>query len=111
MPTHAVPYTHTDTEPLTSNQPLTCPQAYVESNPGMRISLLHLDMDVAAPTLAALEAFWPRVARGGMVVFDEYAVPRWSEANAVDEFFKDKPEVKIQTLPWARSPTAFVIKP
>ncbi|MEM6962959.1 MAG: TylF/MycF/NovP-related O-methyltransferase, partial [Myxococcota bacterium] len=33
--------------------------AYCASHPGFRISLLHLDFDLAAPTEAALEVFWP----------------------------------------------------
>src|SRR5262249_2760157 len=47
---------------------------YVATHPGFRISLLHLDLDLGDATLAALEAFWPRVVRGGVVVFDEYAI-------------------------------------
>jgi hypothetical protein len=83
--------------------------SYVNANPGFRISLLHLDLDLEAGTFAALEAFWPRVVTGGIVVFDEYAVPRWTESNAVDKFFADK-QVTLHTLPFARTPTAYVIK-
>lgn len=85
-------------------------QEYTEQYPGLRISLLHMDLDVAEPTLAALEALWPRVVRGGLVVFDEYAVPRWTESSAVDQFFADK-NVQIRTIPYGRSPTAYVVKP
>lgn len=88
----------------------TTATSYVQDNPGARISLLHLDLDVEEPTYAALEALWDRVVKGGVVVFDEYAMSKWSEANAVDKFFKDK-DVLIQTEPWMRMPTAFVIKP
>ncbi|MBZ0319435.1 MAG: class I SAM-dependent methyltransferase [Anaerolineae bacterium] len=83
--------------------------AYVAKNPGLRISLLHLDLDLEAPTFTALEAFWPRVVRGGIVILDEYAVSRWTESNGVDRFFSDK-DVKLQTLPWSRTPTAYVVK-
>jgi len=82
---------------------------YVERWPGFRISLLHLDLDLADATRAALEAFWPRVSRGGIVVFDEYAIPGWTESAAVDDFFKTMP-AELSTLPWARTPTAFIIK-
>jgi hypothetical protein len=50
---------------------------YAADHPGLRISLLHLDMDLYAPTLAALEAFWPRVVTGGIVMFDEFAIREW----------------------------------
>ena len=49
---------------------------YSESRPGFRISFLHMDLDVEEPTLKALEALWPKVCRGGVVVFDEYAISR-----------------------------------
>lgn len=38
---------------------------YAALYPGLRISLLHLDLDLDEATHAALEAFWPRVVRGG----------------------------------------------
>ncbi len=82
---------------------------YNERNPGFRISLLHLDLDLAEGTQAALEAFWPRVVAGGIVVFDEYAISRWTESSAVDRFFAGK-SIKLKTLPWARTPTAYLIK-
>ncbi len=53
----------------------TC-EEFVKSNPGFRISYLHMDLDVEVPTLKALEALWPCVVRGGIVVFDEYAIQR-----------------------------------
>jgi hypothetical protein len=83
---------------------------YVAKNPGFRISLLHLDLDLAAATNAALEALWPRVVRGGIVVFDEYAIPRWSESEGVDEFFASQ-DVTLRTVPFARTPTAYTVKP
>ncbi len=84
-------------------------EAYVTRNPGFRISLLHLDLDLEEATFAALEAFWPRVVVGGVVIFDEYAISRWTESNAVDRFFVGK-SVQIKTLHWARTPTAYAIK-
>jgi hypothetical protein len=82
---------------------------YVADHPGFRISLLNLDVDLEDVTLAALEAFWPRVVPGGVVIFDEYAVPRWTESHAVDTFFSSR-SVKLRTLPWARTPSAYIVK-
>jgi Macrocin-O-methyltransferase (TylF) len=82
---------------------------YAKANPGFRVSLLHLDLDVYAPTLAALEALYPRVVRGGLIVFDEYADNQWGESDAVDEFFADM-GVRLRTVPWSRKPTAFLVK-
>tara|TARA_R100000664_G_C2758126_1_gene146813 strand:+ start:1046 stop:1741 length:696 start_codon:yes stop_codon:yes gene_type:complete len=81
---------------------------YVSERPGARISLLYLDLDVQDPTYAALEALWPRVVTGGIVVFDEYAFHQWSEANAVDCFFHDK-DVEIKSLNYI-CPSAYVVK-
>ncbi|XP_072035106.1 8-demethyl-8-(2,3-dimethoxy-alpha-L-rhamnosyl)-tetracenomycin-C 4'-O-methyltransferase-like [Amphiura filiformis] len=87
----------------------TC-QEYATSRPGFRISFLHMDLDVEIPTLKSLEALWPKVCKGGVIVFDEYAISRWSESNAIDKFLEDKPNQKLRTLPWAHTPTAYIIK-
>ena len=85
-------------------------QQYVEDHPGFRISLLNLDLDLGGPTLGALEALWPRVVRGGMVVFDEYAVAHWSASQGIDAWLADR-DLQIKTIPWGRSPTAYLVKP
>jgi hypothetical protein len=82
---------------------------YVAAHPGFRISLLHMDFDLDKPTMAGLEAFWPRVVRGGVVVLDEYAIAHWTESDAVDRFFQDR-SVRLQTLHWARTPSAYIVK-
>ncbi|XP_062519966.1 uncharacterized protein LOC134194992 [Corticium candelabrum] len=86
-------------------------RVYTEQFPGARISLLHMDLDVEEPTVAALEALWPIVSRGGIIVFDEYAIHKWSESRGVDKFFANHPEVTLKTLPWVRTPSAYCIKP
>ncbi|HWB79904.1 MAG TPA: TylF/MycF/NovP-related O-methyltransferase [Nannocystaceae bacterium] len=83
--------------------------AYARNNPGFRISLLHMDLDLGEPTFAALQAMWPKVIPGGVVVFDEYAAPRWSESDGVDRFFAGT-GVRLRALPHARTPTAYAIK-
>ena len=83
---------------------------YVADHPGMRISLLHLDMDLYEPTLAALEAFWPRILTGGVVLFDEYAIREWpGETEAVEEFFKGAVP-RIEKFGWASAPGGFFVK-
>lgn len=81
---------------------------FVSSRPGFRISLLYIDLDVEVPTYEALKALWPRVVKGGIVVFDEYAFHKWSESEGVDRFFADK-DVSIKTLNYI-CPTAYVVK-
>lgn len=82
---------------------------YVESNPGFRISLLHLDLDAYAGTKAALDAFYPAVSRSGVIILDEYASRGWGESDAVDEFLADK-HLELKVVPFASKPTAYIIK-
>ena len=85
--------------------------AYCKDHPGLRISLLHLDMDLYEPTLAALEAFYPRIVSGGVVVLDEYGITAWpGESKALEEFFDGKPP-RIQKFGWVSAPGGFFVKP
>jgi hypothetical protein len=86
-------------------------QRFVLDNPGIRFSLIHLDCDLYRPTKAALEAFWPRLSRGGVILFDEYAIKDWpGETKAVDEYFADISGVKVRTLSWTNAPAGYVVK-
>jgi hypothetical protein len=52
------------------------------------------------------------VTRGGVVIFDEYAIADWpGETAAVDEFLADKPTVRLQTFSWTNAPVAYLVKP
>jgi hypothetical protein len=81
---------------------------FVSKRPGFKISILYIDLDLNIPTLNTLNAFWNRISKGGVVVFDEYAYHQWSETIGVDKFFEDK-DVQVKTLDF-QSPTAYVIK-
>lgn len=83
---------------------------YIQENPGMRIALIHFDVDLYRPTKIALECMWDLVVPGGVVIFDEYGIPPWEgESRAVDEFFSDKP-IHIQRFDWASNPGGYIIK-
>lgn len=85
---------------------------FVTTNPGVRISLLHFDVDLYRPTLIALETLWPLVVPGGVVAFDEYGIPPWEgESRAVDEFFaSNKIELELRRFTWSSNPGAYVVK-
>lgn len=88
----------------------TLPQ-FLKQRPGFRISLLHCDLDVYAATKCLLEAAWPRVVTGGLVVFDQYAVDAWGESDAADEFLaglKNPPQLRMLEL--TPTPTAYIVK-
>lgn len=59
-------------------------------------AFVHIDCDLGKPFKAALEFFYPRLCRGGFLVMHDYSSYHWpGVANAVDEFFSDKPEFVI----------------
>ena len=83
-------------EPSFIAQSLTLIRGFFEDSlhnyDGESIALLHLDVDLYRSYKVTLESFWPKVAEGGVVLFDEYKDP-WSmrdfpgAARAIDEFF------------------------
>lgn len=51
------------------------------------VAFLHLDMNCALPERSALEFFWPRLSRGGVVLFDDYTYfGHESQTDAIDDF-------------------------
>lgn len=87
-------------------------EPFLRETPGVRISLLHFDLDLYEPTKFALERLWDLVVPGGIIVFDEYALPPWGgEATAFDEFVRGRGlRVKLEKFPWCLTPSAFVVK-
>jgi O-methyltransferase len=61
-----------------------------------RICFAHLDVDIYQSIHDCLDFIWPRLARGGFIVFDDYGLPSCPGARAaVDEFFRGKPAVPL----------------
>jgi hypothetical protein len=80
--------------------------AYIKANPHLKISLLHIDVDLFEPTKLALELLFPLVVKGGIIVLDDYGA--FAGANkAIDDYFKDN--VEIKKLPYAHA-IAYVVK-
>jgi len=79
--------------------------AYLDQHPHLKVALLHIDVDVYRPSLTALEHFFPRVVRGGLVVLDDYGTVA-GETRAVDEYFASS-VVPIEKLPLSHVP-AFI---
>jgi O-methyltransferase len=60
------------------------------------IRFAHLDLDLHGSTRAACEFVYPRLAAGGIIVFDDYGFWTCPGARAaVDEFFADKREIPL----------------
>lgn len=59
-------------------------------------SFIHVDADLYDSTIECCEFFYPRLAKGGILLFDDYLVPQTPGVKkAVDEFFADRNEVPI----------------
>ena len=58
-------------------------------NPGMKIKIMYMDLDMGEPTYKILKEMWNKVVKGGIVVFDEYAYHIWDESIGVDNFLKE----------------------
>jgi len=83
---------------------------FLNDNPGFRISLLYIDVDIERPTYYALKYLWDRILPGGIIVFDEYEYHKFSESSGVEKFLKDfKIEYNLISTNFM-APTAYIIK-
>ena len=84
---------------------------FVKENPGFRVSLLYMDVDIERPTYYALKYLWDRLLPGGIIVFDEYEYHKFSECNGVDKFLKEfNLEYNVVSTNFF-APTAYLVKP
>lgn len=63
--------------------------AYLERYPASRLSLLHLDMDVAEPTDFAIRALYDRVVPGGLIIIDDYNAVAGA-SDVIDAFVAER---------------------
>ncbi len=64
-----------------------------------RFRLVHIDLDLYQPTVDSLEFFYPRMEPSGVFVMDDYGhLTCPGVRQAVDEFFRDKPETVIESV-------------
>lgn len=71
------------------------PQAFEGLNVH-RIAFAHVDLDLHDAILESCKFIYPRLNKGGVIVFDDYGFPSCPGARiAVDEFFSDKSEFPI----------------
>jgi hypothetical protein len=81
------PLAHIRKSELVKGDVRTTLPAFLDRHPGEIIALLYLDMDIYAPTKAALEAVDQRLVKGSVVVFDELLHRQFpGEAQALREW-------------------------
>jgi dTDP-6-deoxy-L-hexose 3-O-methyltransferase len=82
---------------------------YIEKNPELKISLLHIDVDVYKPTKAILNMLFEKVVKNGIIILDDYGTV-YGETKAVDEFISSQiNEYKLEKLPYYKIPV-FIVK-
>lgn len=87
---------------------------FKKNNPGLKISLLNIDIDFVEATLVCLNHFYENVTKGGIILLDNYAGRGSSgkylhgDTKAIDDFFKNK-KVSIQKFHYSARPS-FIIK-
>jgi hypothetical protein len=87
----------------------TLPQ-FLAENPGFRISMLYIDVDIDRPTYNGLKYLWDRILPGGVVVFDEYEYHKFSESCGVEKFLEErKMAYELKSTNWI-CPTAYLQK-
>lgn len=68
-----------------------------------KIVYLSIDLNSAKPTIDTLNLFYPRLARGGIIIFDDYGWQNYKDTKeVVDAFFSDKPGILLK-LPTAQA--------
>lgn len=72
-----------------------------------RVCLLHLDLNSAVPERMALEYFWPRMTKGGIIVHDDYGQGGFEEQREMfDKFCQEK---GLAILPMPTSPGIVIV--
>ena len=79
---------------------------YVKENPELKIALLNLDTDILEPAEVILEHLYPRLAKGGVLIVDNYGTFP-GETRAVDDYFAGQ-DVAVRKFPFAMTPCYLV---
>lgn len=79
---------------------------YLNANPHLKISLLHIDVDLYEATHHVLQKLYDRVTKGGIIIFDDYGAFAGTN-KAVDDFFKN--ERPILKLPYSNA-ISYIVK-
>lgn len=73
-----------------------------------KVAFLHLDMNITYPEVAAAEFFWPRLARGGIILLDDYLFANHEEQMFAMQEFAAERDLLVLGLPTGQG---LIIKP
>lgn len=82
---------------------------FIKKNKKIKISFLHLDLDVYKPTLFALERLYKNVSKGGIILLDDYGKVDGATKAVRDFFKKNKLKLNIQATKFDKK-LKFIIK-
>ena len=71
-------------------------------------ALVHIDADLYAPTQEALNFFYPRLSKGGVIIVHDYNHNWDGIPKAINEFVESIPESLIELSDWQGS--AMIVK-
>jgi hypothetical protein len=83
---------------------------YYDENPGARIKLLYMDLDLGDPTYKIMKTLWNRIVNEGIIVLDEYGYHKWDESDGVDKFLREIPGQFKLVNTNVLAPTLYIIK-
>lgn len=72
------------------------------------VAYLSIDMNLAAPEVAAMRHFWPKLVTGAVVVLDDYGFAGFEEQKEAMDAFAREMNVEIFTVPTGQG---LLIKP
>ena len=81
---------------------------FVANKKDLKISLLHLDMDIYEPTKHTLNKLFKFIIKNGIILIDDYKHIKGATV-AIDEFLKENKKLHIQKLSSTSRPS-FIIK-
>jgi len=82
--------------------------AYLRKNKKLKISFLHLDMDVFEPTKFVLNTLYEKIVKNGVILIDDYKFVNGA-TRATKEFLKNHKKLKIEKLKF-NNRLSFIIK-
>lgn len=81
----------------------------IKKKPNIKISLLHLDMDIYEPTIFVLKTLYPKVVRGGLILIDDFKSV-YGATKATKEFLKINNKLRLKKLNFGKACLYFIEK-
>jgi hypothetical protein len=67
------------------------PDSFLDAENPETVSWIHIDLNALNPTLEALEFFYEKLIRGGVILFDDYGGSNYRQTKiGIDDFCSDK---------------------